>query len=93
MFVFVDIEYVNKALAPQGLKVTSTGGDEYPWQVSSAEGGLGTEAGESYVGFHPLGRLAAEFLRLDWFLENIVAGPALDVFAKLKEQYGGGADA
>ena len=35
----------------------------------------------------------AEFLRLDWFLENIVAGPALDVFAKLKEQYGGGADA
>lgn len=86
MFVFIDIERVNVALAPKGLKVTPTGGNEYPWQVSSLGTDLGAESGESYVGFHPIGRLAAEFLRLDWVLDNIVAGPALDAFAKFKEQ-------
>jgi len=47
MFVFIDTERVNEALAPKGLKVAPTGDDEYPWQVSSAGTHLGAASGES----------------------------------------------
>ncbi|MGA2167244.1 MAG: hypothetical protein ABSG62_03475 [Terracidiphilus sp.] len=83
MFVIVDLEHVNKALAPHSIKVIPNESDEYPWQVSSTAEHNEHEIGVSYLGFHPLGRLAAEFLRLDWLLENMVAGPARDAF----EQY------
>lgn len=89
MFVFVDIDYVNLTLAPKGLRVTLEPDDEYPWQVLSSVGkDSAAESCESRVGFHPIGRLGAEFLRLDWFLQNIVAGPALDAFEKYKAEVG-----
>jgi hypothetical protein len=87
MFVFVDIDYVNLTLAAKGLRVELKPNGEYPWQVlSSARKDSAAESGESHVGFHPIGRLAAEFMRLDWFLENIVAGPALGAFEKYKAE-------
>jgi hypothetical protein len=87
MFVFVNIDYVNLSLAPKGLQVTLTPNDEYPWQVLSSLGKhSAAESGESLVGFHPIGRLGAEFLRLDWFLQNIVAGPTFDAFEKYRAE-------
>jgi hypothetical protein len=76
MFVIVDLERVNEVLIPYSIRVTLSGNDEYPWLVSSTATDTVPELSTSYVGFHPIGRLAAEFLRLDWLLKNMVVGPA-----------------
>lgn len=76
MFVIVELDRVNEVLIPHSMRVTFTGNDEYPWLVTSTATNVLPELRTSYVGFHPIGRLAAEFLRLDWLLENMVAGPA-----------------
>jgi len=82
MFVIVDLERANEVLIPHSIRVTLSGNDEYPWLVSSTATDAVPELSTSYVGFHPIGRLAAEFLRLDWLLENMVAGPAADAMTK-----------
>src|ERR1019366_8876504 len=78
MFVIVDLERVNEVLIPHHLRVTLSANDEYPWLVSSTAADAVPKLSTFYVGFHPIGRLAAEFLRLDWLLENMVAGPVVD---------------
>jgi hypothetical protein len=78
MFVIVDLERVNEVLTQDSIRVTPSGNDEYPWLVSWTAEDSTLERGISYVGFHPIGRLGAEFLRLDWLLRNMVAGPAVD---------------
>jgi hypothetical protein len=82
MFVIVDLEHVNKLLIPHSISVTLSGSDEYPWMVSSTGTGAAPELSTYCIGFHPVGRLAAEFLRLDWLLENVVAGLAVDAMTK-----------
>jgi len=72
-FVFVELNRVNEALARHGLSVQASGDDEFPWQILDGTQG---EHGVHYLGYHPLGRLAAEFLRLDWLLNNIVVNGA-----------------
>lgn len=74
MFVIVYLEQVNERLAKYSLQVTSSGNDEYPWMVSPIGVDVPNNEDISYVGYHPIGRLAAEFLRLDWLLDNMVAG-------------------
>jgi hypothetical protein len=87
MFVIVDLERVNEVLIPNSISVTLSGNDEYPWMVSSTTTDAGPEPSTSYVGFHPIGRLAAEFLRLDWLLRNMVTGALLDAATNyLKER-------
>jgi|GEM_PF-1527373 len=78
MFVIVDLEKVNERMAVHSLQVLPTSNDEMPWLVSPLGQDMASDEGHCYVGYHPIGRLAAEFLRLDWLLENIVAGPARD---------------
>lgn len=82
MFVIVDMEQVNARLARHSLQVTLSGNDEFPWRVSPAGLDAPREEDISYVGCHPIGRLAAEFLRLDWLLDNMVAGPSRDLIAQ-----------
>jgi hypothetical protein len=82
MFVMVDLEQVNERLAKHSLKVTPNDNDEFPWRVSSLGQDSPSEEDISYVGYHPIGRLAAEFLRLDWLLDNIVTGPSRGVIAQ-----------
>jgi hypothetical protein len=76
LFVMVDMDHVNEVLAQQGLSVRVTGKEEYPWQiVPTADGASWVEPWMRplYVGWHPIVRLAGEFLRLDWLLKNVVA--------------------
>jgi hypothetical protein len=82
MFVIVDLERVNEALIPHSMEVTISGNDEYPWMVSSTAADAVHVISDFYVGFHPIGRLAAEFLRLDWLLENMVSVPVKEAIAK-----------
>jgi hypothetical protein len=78
MFVFVDISHVNRLAASHGLSVQLTGDDEYPCEVLPVRTDDTQAGGRFHVGFHPIGRLAAEFLRLDWFAHNIISMPVGD---------------
>jgi hypothetical protein len=82
MFVIVDLNRVNEAMAKYSMKVALSGSDEFPWTVSSTARDAVPESSDFYLGFHPIGRLAAEFLRLDWLLENMVAGPVTEAIDK-----------
>ena len=66
---------MNDVLSPFGLKIEVTRNDEMPWQVLPVGKETSIEDGESYIGFRPLGQLGAEFVRLDWLIENVVVGP------------------
>lgn len=79
MFVIVELDRVNEVLSRHSMRATFTGNDEYPWLITSNGTDVVPELRTSYVGFHPVGRLAAEFLCLAWLLENMVAGPAISV--------------
>ena len=69
-YVFVSMDHVNAALAFDGIKIKLTHDVVNPWQILPIdEIGIGP-----YVTFHPLGRLASEFLRLDWLLKNTISG-------------------
>jgi hypothetical protein len=82
MFVVIDLEQVNKTLVSHSIKVTLSGKDEYPWQVSSTTHDSENQIGVSCLGFHPVGRLAAEFLSLKWLLENMIVGQVNKVLAQ-----------
>lgn len=66
----VDMQQVNSALRSRGLSVALAKDDEFPWLVTAVD----TKVPIKWkVGSHLLGRLAAEFLSLDWLIENIAS--------------------
>jgi hypothetical protein len=75
IFICVDINQVNKLLVPHGIRIEVTRYDQTPWKVYSLNEDNLPQVDESYIGFHPIGRLGAEFIRLDWLLKNVIAGP------------------
>jgi hypothetical protein len=78
--VFVSMDQVNAALADRGFRVTITNDVSFPWSASLPDY-LNEETGLK-VGFYPLGRLASEFIRLDWLLKSLFGGP---MFSFLEE--------
>ena len=86
MFVSVNIDHVNAALAPSGLRIEVTRNEKMPWRVFPVRKTASIEEGEYFVGFHPLGRLGAEFIRLDWLIENIVIGQFYEARQRLCSQ-------
>jgi hypothetical protein len=73
MFLIIDLGCANTVLSPHGLGIELSQSSEYPLRIFAAEN-ISSEYGDAYIGFHPIGRLGAEFLRLDWFLENMIVG-------------------
>jgi hypothetical protein len=82
MFVIVDLEKAGERLSRHSLQLASSGYDDFPWRVSPIGEDSPTKEDISYLGHHPIGRLAAEFLRLDWLLDKIVAGPSREAIAQ-----------
>ncbi len=76
MMVWLDLGHVNEVARLHGLSVTRTkDNDLYPLQVMPT-GEHPFLSGEGFlISYHPLGRLVAEFLRLDWWIENLVLAP------------------
>jgi hypothetical protein len=69
--ILVDLDTVNNKILNNQLEIHLTNEKSYPWQIVSK---ISTDDVDgSYIGFHIIGRLAAEFIRLDWLVENIVA--------------------
>lgn len=76
--IAIDIDHINKVLNRRGISVELTSDDHYPLRVFSEN-----PSAESFVGYHPLGRLAGEFLSLEWFINNIINGPSFDEMREL----------
>ena len=75
MFVAVDLDQVNRQLSGRSATVSASDLEGYPWKVSLDGPDIPVELRESFVGLHPIGRLAAEFISLTWLVENLVSSP------------------
>lgn len=73
MFVVADLTYMTSALRDAGWFLEVMEDDRMPFKVGPLGYETATE-GISFVGFHVLGRLAAEFASLDWILTNVMTG-------------------
>jgi len=73
MFVVADLTHMTNALRDAGCFLEVTEDDRMPFKVGPLGAETATE-GISFVGFHVLGRLAAEFASLDWVLTNVMTG-------------------
>ena len=78
MFVVVDLNQVNRQLSDKSMSISPSSRDEYPWKVSLESPDVPPELRESFVGFHPIGRLAAEFVSLAWLVDNLVSTSILE---------------
>jgi hypothetical protein len=68
IYVVIDMDRVNEILAPHGLSARLSDRDHFSWQiVASAD-----EEDSWHISWHMVERLAGEFLRLDWLLDNTV---------------------
>lgn len=84
MFILADIDHINKILARKKLILELTELQELPFRIV-LHSGAKNEA-EFYVGWHIIGRLAAEFLSLDWFIKNVIDMGAGTLLKQLKLQ-------
>jgi hypothetical protein len=78
MLVIVDLDQVNRQLSRQSMSISGSGQDEYPWMVTLEGSDVPVELRESFVGIHPIGRLAAEFMSLEWLIDNLVSRAILE---------------
>lgn len=80
MNVLLDLDAVNRALAAQALMVVPMDDEIMCWQVveTSSDSPLGLRGRKLLVSRHAIGRLAAEFIRLDWLLANMIASHVTD---------------
>ncbi len=80
MMICADLAHINAAAQHHGLSVKRTKDDHFPLHVVPVgQHSFLTEEG-FMISFHPLGRLAAEFLRLDWWIENMVLAPVGEAY-------------
>jgi hypothetical protein len=75
MFVVVDLDQVNRQLSGRSVTVSASDLEGYPWKVSLDDPDIPVELRESFIGLHPIGRLAAEFISLAWLVENLLSSP------------------
>jgi hypothetical protein len=78
MFVIVDLDEVNKRIRSVRLKIELTDDDYWPWRILALSDDSTWGERRSFVSFHAVGRIAAEFQSLDWVMANVVAGPLHD---------------
>jgi hypothetical protein len=67
------MDHVNNKLKDKYLSVNCIDDSHFPWEVV-CENPDKADKIESYVGYHMIGRLASEFLSLNWIIENTIAG-------------------
>ena len=73
MNVFVDLDVVTASLADRGFAMEVTDDPNHPWRIVKLGPPEGSMEGTSYVSFHLIGRLGAEFVTLGWLLATIAA--------------------
>jgi hypothetical protein len=66
VIVMVDLEFVAARLRSVNIDFRVTSDDEWPWELNQ-----GPEAILSRLSWHFISRLGAEFLSLDWFVNQI----------------------
>lgn len=83
MAVVVELREVEKRLAESGMSFEITDDGYFPFKIGPQDLSEG-ELGDNYVGYHPMGRLAAEFVSLDWLVRNVMSGPVSEYFWKFQ---------
>lgn len=66
MNVLIDLDVVAERLRHRGFALRVTDEPERPWHIIPLGHPDGLQDGTSYASFHLIGRLAAEFVTLDW---------------------------
>ena len=82
MFVIIESDEINKRVQSADLKVEVTNDDYWPWRILPLNDDSTWGDGQSFVSFHAVGRIAAEFRSLDWLI-NVVAGPLHDEMMRM----------
>jgi hypothetical protein len=79
------MDRVNGLLASHRLSARLSDRDFFLWEIVP----LADEERSWHISYHMVGRLAGEFLRLDWLLENTVSGGfGHDVYRRFREAEG-----
>ena len=76
--IIVDVGYVNDRIAAHGIAIEFA---EDAWKIVSLTRG-DEDWGEYYVSSRAIHLLAAEFISLQWFIDNILTGPLLEGMTK-----------
>jgi hypothetical protein len=82
IYVVVDMDRVNEILAPHGLSARVSDHDHFTWQIVPS-----VDVERSWcISSHMVWRLAGEFLRLGWRLENtVISGLGAPLMQRLSE--------
>ena len=79
------MDRVNELLVPHRLSARLSDRDHFFREIVP----LADEEGSWHISSHIVGRLAGEFLRLDWLLENtVIGGLGHDVYRRFREAKG-----
>jgi hypothetical protein len=83
IYVVIDMERVNDILASHGLAAKLSDRDHFSWKIVP----LADEEGSWYISSHMIGRLAGEFVRLDWLLDNtVINGLGYDACRRFRDK-------
>lgn len=72
IFVFIDPETISARLSRDGLKVKFENNEKWAFSVTHTDPERTNDFGPMQVGQYFWGRVACEFLSLDWFLDEII---------------------
>jgi hypothetical protein len=82
IYVVINMERVNELLVSYGLSARLSDRDHFSWEIIPTA----DEKGSWYISSHMVGRLAGEFLRLDWLLENtVISGLGHELYRHFRE--------
>jgi hypothetical protein len=82
IYVIIDMDRVNELLVSHRLSVRLSDRDFFFWEIVP----LADEERSWHISSHMVERLAGEFLRLDWLLENtVIGGLGHDVYRRFRE--------
>lgn len=70
--IILDLDLVTEIMRKNGLDFSVIEDSATFWTVRPLEKPGATNEGLSYIPYHPIGRIAAEFVTLDWLLKSII---------------------
>jgi hypothetical protein len=77
--VFVDLDHINETLRQFELQIEVRKSSEYPWKLIYTGKDEQVREVTSFIGSYPIGRLASEFVSLDWLIRQNIAGPGFEL--------------
>ena len=77
--VFVDLDHINETLRQSELQIEVWEGSEHPWKLIYTGKDEQVREFTSFIGYYPIGRLASEFISLNWLIRQNIAGQGFEL--------------